>query len=363
MRHGIFAGPCSGFSPSKKPNMKMTTGLVSKALFLVLAATALSLRAQAQITVSPGYSISTYYTHTATAADIVSFDWDASSNLYYLTDDDAVWQTSGGTPTNIYTAPAATADDAYFSGASVTTIGNYVYFNDSDYYGEYIHAYGPLAGSPSVSLVSSASNYALLGHNGALFITGTDSNGSNNIYYSTLNTNGTLASGPTSLGVTGGDSGPLAFDSAGDLYYAPGYGDLDIYKWSAAEVAAAISNPTLDPLSESGHLWESYSAQYSSVAGATSMLVAPDGDLLLTLTNFSGPSDLVDFGVNPNGSANGAENTVLTDGGLLGEIRELDNNVYVAADNEIVQIVPEPATAFLAGLGGMMLAFRRRRKT
>ena len=93
---------------------------------------------RAQLAVSPGYSVSTYYTHT-TSDDIVSFNWDASSNLYYMTDNDAIWKTNGGAPVNIYSAPSVPGD-TYFAGANVTTIGNYVYFNDSDFNGEYIYA-------------------------------------------------------------------------------------------------------------------------------------------------------------------------------------------------------------------------------
>jgi len=130
--------------------MKPTPGLLSKAALLALAVFAISHRAQAQITVvDPAYAISTYYTHNTDDA-IVSYDWDSSANLYYMTfagyPDVTVWKTNGGAPTSIY------ANANNFAGATVLRIGDYVYFNDSDLSNnQFIRGYGPISGSPSVN--------------------------------------------------------------------------------------------------------------------------------------------------------------------------------------------------------------------
>ncbi|EDY20208.1 hypothetical protein CfE428DRAFT_2132 [Chthoniobacter flavus Ellin428] len=345
-----------------KPNMKKHLfGFVPKAAFLVLTALAASYSARAQLmVVGDGYTAVPYYTHT-TSDNIVSYDWDANANLYYMTStgfpDINMWKTNGGSPVNIYANPNN------FAGASVVDIGNFVYFNDSDFSNnQNIHAYGPLTGTPSQAIVSTTANYGLYNHGGDLFLTGAVGSGSNQIFYSHLAANGTLVSSPAiSLGTTGGGSGPLAFDAAGDLYFAPGFGDSNIYKWSGVELANAIANPSLDPLSTAGHVWVNYGGLFPTVSGATSMLVDPSGNLLVTLTDFTNPSDLVSFGANSNGDYSGIESTILTDTGLLGELREHDGGTYVSANNEIVQVIPEPAALSMA-MGGIVLWLLPRRR-
>jgi len=342
--------------------MKTTPGFLSKAVLVALATLALSHPARAQLTVvAQGYSVDPYYTHT-TSDSIISFDWDANAELYYMTSagfpDVEVWKTNGGTPTNIYSNPNN------FAGGSVVDVGNFIYFNDSDFSNnQFIHSYGPISGTPAVTTFSTTPNFGLFSHGGNLFISGADSNFVNHIYYNPVAVNGSSAVGnqAISLGTTPGASGPMVFDTAGDLYYAPGFGDLDIYKWSASDVANAIANPTLDPLSTTGHLWLDYSALFPTVSGATSMLLDPAGNLLVTLADFSDPSDLIDFGVGPDGSFDGGAATILTDGGRLGELRNMDGSTYLAADNEIVQIVPEPGSLLLAGAGLSILLLKRSR--
>jgi hypothetical protein len=344
--------------------MKTTPGILSKAALIALAAITSSHPARAQLTVvAQGYAVDPYYTHTTTDS-IISFDWDANAELYYMTSagfpDVAVWKTNGGAPVSIYANPNN------FAGGDVVDIGNFIYFNDSDFSNnQFIHDYGPLdplSGPPSVSTLSTTPNSGLFSHGGNLFISGADTNGTNHLFYSHLAANGSLVDDPAiSLGTTPGASGPMAFDAGGNLYYAPGFGNSSIYKWSASELANAMANPTLDPLSTTGHLWLDYSALFPTVSGATSMLLDPAGNLLVTLTDFSNPSDLADFGTNPDGSYDGFAMTILTDGGRLGELRDLNGNTYLAADNEIVQIVPEPGSLLLAGVGLSILLLKRMR--
>ena len=319
---------------------------------VLLAAFALVAHAQTLTVTDPNYAVLPYYTDPQ-SNNIVSFDWTGSGNLVYMTADAAsntyftgLYGVSGGINTTL-----VNGNGSVYSGASVVTIGNNVYFNNSDNNGTYIYQYGPTNGTPSVTLASSAPNFSLTGHNGQIFITAGDSNGINDIYYSNLGAGGSITN-VIDLGVTSGYSGPLAFNAAGDLFYAPGYGDQSIYKWTAAQVAAAMANPTLTPLSiATATLFASYSSDYGSESGASSMLVDKNGNLLVTLTSF-GPGVLVNFGTN-----GASPDTILADSNALGDLNQQSGTVYLAADNQIVQVIPEPSTVWLLILGiGVTLA-------
>lgn len=340
--------------------MKTIPGFLSKAIVAASVGVVLSQIACADPIVSPGFGLEVYYSHTTNDA-IISFDRDSSSNLYYMTaagfPDTSVWKYSGGAPAAIYTNANT------FAGASVLTIGDYVYFNDSNLSGtQFIHGYGPTSGTPSVTQFSTTPNSSLHAHEGRLFIAGAPGFGINQIYYSNLAPNGDLANDPAiSLGVTAGSSGPLLFDGDGNLYYAPGFSDLSIYKWTAAEVDAAIANPLGNPLSAAGHQWLNYAGLYGTASGATSMLLDADGDLLVTLSNFVDPSVLVEFGVTPAGAFDGTNTTILSDTGRLGELRNFDGDILVSAGNDIYKVVPEPSSLLLALAGAGLVWSRRRR--
>ncbi len=238
-----------------------------------------------------------------------------------------------------------------------------MYYNASDASNQYIYKYGPVGGTAAAALASTNANYGLYGNTGRLFITGAPGFGDNQIFYSNLNgSNGSLLNNPaTSLGTQPGSSGPLAFDRAGNLFYAPGFGNLNIYRFSAAEVAAAIANPAANPLNAAGHVWLDYSSLYGSESGSRSMLLDRNGALLLTLTDFSDPSLLVKFGVAANGTYDGTHATLFQDVGLFGDLRLHDGNLYLSAGNQIFSIVPEPSSVCLLILAaGSFVALRRR---
>ncbi len=335
----------------------------------ILAAAVLSAAVSAQASptvVDSAYSLASYYS-TGNANSIVSYDWDSQGNLYYQTSNSSsaflgVYKYSNGTVSTI-----AAANESIFAGASVVTVGNSLYYNNSDLSGnQNIYLYNPLNGSSSLSLTSTTPNYGLYGYNNALYIAGAVGWGTNHIYYSSLNTNGTLVNNSAiDLGETSGASGPLVFDKAGNLYYAPGYYDLSIYRWTAAEVAAAIADPTANALSATGHLWEDYSSLYASVGGATSLAIDSNGDLLASLTSFSDPSSLVKFGVSDTGTYDGTSSTILTTTDRLGELRVEDGTVYVSDGDQIFTVVPEPSSFALMGMGVLfvgVMALRRHRQ-
>jgi hypothetical protein len=191
-----------------------------------------------------------------------------------------------------------------------------------------------------------------------------------------------MADGPTGIEQDIAYSGPLLFDSSGNLFYAPG-GTSDfsntphtsgngstIFEWSAAQVAAALADPAGHGLvANNSSLWVNYQniADYGDYAGATSMAI-DNGQLLLTLTSFGGPSELVSFGMNSDTSFNGTNATLITDGSngyttQLGQLEVNNGNLFVADGSQILEIaIPEPSTIFLVALGltGLVL-FRARR--
>jgi hypothetical protein len=318
--------------------------------------------AQASITViDPNYSTSTYFTH-GNSDTVQSYDWDASNNLFYST------TTASFNFGGLYKAGTGqvVAGSSDFASTSVTRIGNYVYYNTSDFSNQKIYNYNTVTNTASGAAISTTPNYGLYTNNGQLFITGSVSFGTNHIYTSTLDSNGDLVSDPAiDLGVTSGGSGPLAFDSDGNLYYAPGFSDPSIYKFSAADLANAIADPTGDPLSITGNLWLNYSSLYSSYSGGTSMAFDENGDLMLTLTNFVDPSLLVKFGIDDlTGAYNSNANTILEDSGILGELRFHDGEIYVSSGNQIINVsaVPEPSTYALLFLGLSVVVIATRRK-
>lgn len=322
---------------------------------------------QAAVTIlDPTYSAGIYHSHSVTTSAIVSFDWDSTGAVYYQTSTSAftfggLYRWNGATQT---TAVGPIETD--YSGASVVAIGNYVYFNTSDFSTQNISKYGPLGGSPSSALISTAPNSGLYRRGaGEIFITGAPGFGTNEIYYASLSASGDFLSTPISLGLTSGGSGPIAFDAAGNMYYAPGFGDLSIYRYTAADVAAAIADPTNSPLPTAGsRLWYNYSGDFALVSGGTGMAFDGDGNLLLTLTDFSNPSYLVRFDVDISG--NHAGNTaLLSSTDRLGDVRFYDGSIFVANGNTILQVIPEPGTWLLLALGctGIVVVWSRRRAT
>lgn len=313
------------------------------------------------ITYSNGFSSVAAYTHT-NSDSVVSFDWSGTGQLFYMTSsgypDINVWRDNGGSPQAVYSEPSN------YAGASVTAIGNYIYFNDSTGGGtQNIWKFGPTNGSPATSLISTAANSTIAGHNGDMFITG-DGNGNfvNEHFYTALDGNGDLTGSIVNLGENFGSSGPIVFDALGDMYYAPGFGDKSIYKWTAAQVADAVAGTSTLPTS--GVLWYDYSADFADQSGATGMAMDADGNLVVSITDFVNDSVLVQFGVDGIGDFDGGLTLMLSSNTRLGDVRNYNGDVYVSADNAVLQIIPEPgSTGLIFGLlaGLSVMAIRRRK--
>lgn len=330
-------------------NLRNTVATTLSALFLSTWA------ASAAITLlDPSYSVSVHHTHNVATSSIVSFDWDGSNNLHYQTSTSS-FSFGGLYRWNGSTQSTLVAGNSDFSGYSVVRIDDSIFYNTSSSQDQKIFKCGPLSGAPVTSMISTATNNSLHARGlGELFITGAPNFGTNQIYYAALDGSGNFVASPFSLGVTSGSSGPLAFDSAGNLYYAPGFGDLKIYKYSAAEVAAAISDPVNSPLpSASSRLWRDYSTDYSTVSGGTGLAFDKNGDLLATLTDFSNPSFLVRFDIDLDGDYAGFH-TILRSDERLGDVRFLDGTIYLARENTVLQVIPEPTGGWLI-LGGLVV--------
>lgn len=327
----------------------------------ILLSTLLAPASFGAITYNNGFGGVASYTHT-TSDSVVSFDWSSTGQLFYMTSsgfpDINVWRDNGGSPQAVYSEPNN------FSGASVTAIGNYIYFNDSTSGGtQNIWKFGPTNGSPATTLISTAANSTLTGHNGDLFIAG-DGNGNfvNENFYTDLDGNGDFTGSVVNLGENFGSSGPIVFDAVGDMYYAPGFNDKSIYKWTAAQVADAIAG--ISTLPTTGVLWYDYSADFANQSGATGMALDADGNLIVSITDFVNDSVLVQFGVDGTGDFDGVLTQILSTTTRLGDVRNYNDDIYVAANNTVLQIIPEPgSTGMLLGLiaGVAVLIVRRRR--
>ncbi len=247
----------------------------------------------ASIVGSSKYMVQTYYANPHDGESLVAFDWDNDSNLYYSTGDPswglgfAVYRYDGSAVSLLHSNKSA------FAGSRVTAIGENVYFNDGGTYERWTCDYYKCdlaTALEPVNLEVASDISGLATRDGTDFWAA--GGWSASICYSTLDGNGNLVSNPlVNLGAIGSASGPIAFDAEDNLFYAEGYvgeGNPSVYRWTAAEVAAAIADPDGSPLSPAGHVW----ATLSAGSGVSGMAVDDDGNLIVTATSFTEPSEL-----------------------------------------------------------------------
>lgn len=317
---------------------KLASVFTAFAAFVIMSPSA-----EAALMFSSGYGSTLFFTHS-NSDNINSYDWGSDGNLYYATAKSDF--TSGGVyrydGTNLTTIRSASSD---FSGASVVAINSSIYFNDSNFPGPKIYRYN-INDSSTTSLTTN--NYSLTTDGVNLLTTGSGATQFN--YYA----NGIL-SGALDLGGVAGASGPAAFDMAGNLFYAPGFGDPSIYRWTAVEVAAAVLGGGASPLEGTGHLWTSTSGVFTG-GGASSIAFDEAGKGYITFTNFVDSSALVSF----NADGSGSFEEILTSNGRIGDLRVNGGNLFLASNNQIITIIPEPSTMLIA-LSGLGLLLRKKR--
>ncbi len=333
--------------------------LITVRVALLLAALAITLSPlHAQPVASTGYSLTSVYTDP-NSNSINAFAYTPTGTLYYETSSGggfALYQ--GGNPTAITSATGS------YPGSGMVYSGGYLFLNDGN---NNIYAYNTAGGSFSSTPIANIPNYSMAVNSGKLYLNGFGS--TNQIAVSGIS-GGTLTSSGTTIETDGNYPGALAFDANGNLYYASGGATTPdsttfvIYKWTAGEVANALSNPTGDPLTLSGsNAWFDYSLTYNltgTYAGATGLAV--DGNqLVFTLSNFGNPSTLIGVDINSDGSA-GSSDTLATDTGASGFLSQVQVNngvLYVSDGDQIfeVQAVPEPSIYALVALGLIGLGF------
>jgi hypothetical protein len=310
-----------------------------------------------------GYSLTSTYTDPASNL-ITGFAWDSSNNLYYETGTTdygfvGVYQANFASPAS----PTTITTTGTYAGSSVTYQGGYLFFNDGN---NNIYSYNTAGGS-SPSLVANIPNYSLATSSGTLYMSGGLPDYTHQIALSGLSGGTLLNTSGLAIETDGNYPGPLSFDSAGNLYYAPGGGTdtgaNTIYKWTAAQVATAGTTPLV---ADSGSTWLDYSLQFSSYTGATGMTV-DNNQLVLTLSSFGNPSALIGVDINSDGTA-GSAATLATDTTLgsafLSQVQVNNGNLYVADGSQIYEVlaIPEPSTFALLALGlSAMIGFHLRR--
>ncbi len=331
---------------TRAPNITTNKHTSMKQTMLIVCSLALAPLAPAALNFTPSFSGLVYHTHSN--ADAISgFDWADDGNAYYATSTPSF--NSGG----LYRKNGAASDEivagsgSLFSGSSVVAIGSTVYHNDSDFTNQYIRTYH----TGTAAITSTIVTNQAFGTDGTnLFTTGSADFMTTDLSYFA---NGVLSSS-LSLGGIAGASGPVAIDAAGNLFYAPGFGDLSIYRWDAADVAAAIIGGPQLTATES--LFADYSLAFASMSGATSMAIDAAGNLFVTLTNFSDPSNLVRF------DASGTViDLVATSTERLGGLNFHDGQLYVASGNQIFSVIPEPSALLLSLFATLPFVARRRR--
>ena len=211
--------------------------------------------ATAQPTGLSGATVESYFDFpVASDAALVSFDWDASGDLHYTVGDpnwefkQEVYKVATPSDIQVYSSTEV------FVGSRISCIGDYMYFNDGGDYmrSAFNYLYYPAATADAPTALAEypygAYLWGLATRNaGEFFASGTEIEwGPAVLYYNTLDATGAFAGTLTKFGDIGASSGPMAFDAAGNLFYAPGYvasGTTNIYRWDAATVAAALADP------------------------------------------------------------------------------------------------------------------------
>ncbi len=299
-------------------------------------------------------AVETYYANPYSGSEnISSFDWSSDGALYWMggaTD----WSPS----MNVYKYKESTLSTidsrSSYAGSWVARNGNYMYFNDGGTYS--FNKYDTINGGLASQVLQKTNAWGYTFNNNGLFISGADETFNNLLFYSAIDGSGNLTGSLIELGSMGAPSGPITFDSAGNLFYASGYSSGKIYKYSAAEVATAILGTALSDASTHEYInFNSY-----KLTGATGMDFDAEGNLVVSLTEFGNPSKLVSFDIDGSGNYLGTSVVLAESDGGMTTVRNNGGDIYFADPDGIYKAIPEPASVLLILLGGLGITGYRR---
>jgi hypothetical protein len=351
----LFAGGREFKIKTRKPAIYRRKEMKMKKQLLAAFAGIGLLAHSAGAAITAGGGAAYYSNPHAGTENIASFDWDASGNLYWM-GGDANWAQS----MNVYKydgAALTTVDSrASFAGTWLNSHGNNIYFDDGTAYS--FNRYDTVNGGAVTQAFQQDNAWGYTFHGNGLFISGADASWNNQLYYSEVDTNGDLTGPLITLGLMGSPSGPVTFDSDGNLFYGAGYSDGKLYKYSAIDVATAIAGT---PLGDAA-LHEFLDFNSFGVAGMTGMDFTNEGNLVASLTAFGSPSQLVEFEIAGDGSYSGNASVWAVSDGRMTTVRNRDGTIYFS-DPDAVYAIPEPGTIMLVLLGaGGLVGFRKRFK-
>lgn len=298
---------------------------------MVCGAAMLASTSQVNAVITDG-NVDIYYQNPYAGKLISSFDWAANGDLYWM-EGDAYWaqdmkvhQYAAGNLSLIHSAQS-------FAGGWVLSYGDNIYFDDGSEYALYKYN---TATSELQQVLQQQNAWGYTIHDGGLFISGADQNWSARLFYVELDANGDLTGPVIDLGAMGSPSGPIAFDSEGNLFYASGYSSGLIYKFPQVEVDAAINGT---PLSQpENRVFIDFNA--FGYDGATGMDFDSQGNLLVTLTSFVSPSSLVKFYLDENGNSGLSEVAAVSDGRMM-TVRNYQGDIYFNDSDGIYRLISD----------------------
>lgn len=337
------------------------TALAAFAALIIHAAP--SLHAQS-FTAAAGFSSAELF-NLGTGYTISALGADTAGNLFYF----ASGNFGGGPETRLFERTSAsgfaTAVDLFSYGSQVS--GSFVKVNAGTvYFGE--NSTGTIrsisAGGGAATLLGTVTgNYDAAFRGSDLFLSANPASNDNKVYRF-------LPGGQLDTVLdTGGDfSGPITFDSAGNLLYgATNFASVNggIYSFSAAQVSAALdANPSAHDgsfnLSSGTQLFANGSNQYLAAENGTKFF---QGNSPFGSAAFVKELDAAQPGA--PGRSVGQTGT----GEFFGGMASANGALYVAVTSDFSQgpsavfkVVPEPGSmALLAGAGALLICALRRR--
>jgi hypothetical protein len=121
-------------------------------------------------------------------------------------------------------------------------------------------------------------------------------------------------------------------------------GQAKIYRWTAAELAAAMANPVLAPLSPVNHEWGTIPPAFTGAAG---MIVDGAGNVYVTANNWGVPGELLLYRPAAAGSAP-TPVSLARHSGRLETLRLRGDKIYINCAAGIYRM-PVPLSVSLAG--------------